>query len=80
LYNEEDCIQPLYDAITKAIDPLDINYEMIFVDDGSRDETFRKSKMLAEKDTRLRVIKFRKNYGQTPGWRPASIMPEGKSW
>ena len=78
LYNEEDCIQPLYDAITKAIDPLDINYEMIFVDDGSKDGTFRKSKMLAEKDTRLRVIKFRKNYGQTPGMAAGIDHAQGK--
>ena len=78
LYNEEDCIQPLYDAITRAIDPLDINYEMIFVDDGSKDGTFRKSKMLAEKDTRLRVIKFRKNYGQTPGMAAGIDHARGK--
>lgn len=78
LYNEEDCIQPLYDAITRAIDPLDINYEMIFVDDGSKDGTFRKSKMLSEKDTRLRVIKFRKNYGQTPGMAAGIDHARGK--
>jgi glycosyltransferase involved in cell wall biosynthesis len=78
LYNEEDCIQALYDAITKAIDPLNINYEMIFVDDGSKDGTFRKSKMLAEKDNRLRVIKFRKNYGQTPGMAAGIDHAQGK--
>ena len=78
LYNEEGCIQPLYEAITKAIDPLNINYEMIFVDDGSKDGTFRKSKMLAEKDNRLRVIKFRKNYGQTPGMAAGIDHAQGK--
>ena len=78
LYNEEDCIQPLYEAITKAVDPLNINYEMIFVDDGSRDGTFRKSKKLAEKDHRLRVIKFRKNYGQTPGMAAGIDHAQGK--
>lgn len=66
LYNEEESIHPLYEAIIRAIDPLDIDYEMVFVDDGSKDGTFSKAEALAQKDNRLRVIKFRRNYGQTP--------------
>lgn len=41
-------------------------FEILLVDDGSRDNTFVIARQLAEKDHRLRVIKFRKNYGQTP--------------
>jgi glycosyltransferase involved in cell wall biosynthesis len=67
LYNEEECIQPLYDAVVQSIEPLHMNYEILFVDDGSKDATFSKSRELAEKDGHLRVIKFRKNYGQTAG-------------
>jgi glycosyltransferase involved in cell wall biosynthesis len=67
LYNEEECIQPLYDAVVQSIEPLHLNYEILFVDDGSKDATFSKSRELAEKDNHLRVIKFRKNYGQTAG-------------
>lgn len=66
LYNEEESIDLLYKAIAQAADPLEISYEIIFVDDGSRDQTFFKAKQLALKDPRLKVIKFRKNYGQTP--------------
>jgi len=66
LYNEEDSVSPLYDAIVAAINPLNLNYEIIFVDDGSKDNTIPEAVKLAEKDTRLRVIKFRRNYGQTP--------------
>lgn len=66
LYNEEESIGPLYRAIVGALDPLGLAYEILFVDDGSRDATFRKAKRLAEDDRRLRVVKFRKNYGQTP--------------
>jgi len=40
LYNEEDCIQPLYDAVVQSIGPLHLNYEILFVDDGSKDTTF----------------------------------------
>jgi len=67
LYNEEECIQPLYDAVVQSIEPLHLNYEILFVDDGSKDATFSKSRELAGKDNHLRVIKFRKNYGQTAG-------------
>lgn len=66
LYNEEESVGPLYAAITSVMDAEDHHYEMIFVDDGSRDQTFQRAKEIALDDPRLRVIKFRKNYGQTP--------------
>jgi len=65
LYNEEKNVDLLYRSIVQFIDPLGIHYEMLFVDDGSRDGTFLLARQLAENDRRLRVIKFRKNYGQT---------------
>jgi glycosyltransferase involved in cell wall biosynthesis len=66
LYNEEESVGPLHEAIVAALDPLGLEYEILFVDDGSRDATFRKASEFAMKDQRLRVIKFRRNYGQTP--------------
>ncbi len=66
LYNEEDSVTPLYDAIVKSVDRMDANYEMLFVDDGSKDNTVAVASKLAEQDKRLRIIKFRRNYGQTP--------------
>jgi glycosyltransferase involved in cell wall biosynthesis len=78
LYNEEECIQPLYDAVVRSIEPLRLNYEILFVDDGSKDATFSKSRELAEKDAHLRVIKFRKNYGQTAGMSAGIDHARGK--
>ena len=66
LYNEQESIHPLYKKITKEVDGLGLDYEILFVDDGSQDNTFRLASDLASHDPRLRVIKFRKNYGQTP--------------
>lgn len=66
LYNEEDSVSPLYDAIVKAVSPLGLNYEILFVDDGSKDNTVAEALKLAEKDKRLKIIVFRRNYGQTP--------------
>jgi glycosyltransferase involved in cell wall biosynthesis len=66
LHNEEDSIQPLYDAISKAVSGDFQDYEIIFVDDGSGDRTFEFAEQIAVDDKRLRVLKFRRNYGQTP--------------
>jgi len=65
-YNEEESIGPLYAAIVSAIDPLAVTYEMVFVDDGSRDNTVQLATELARRDPRVRLVKFRRNYGQTP--------------
>lgn len=66
LYNEGENVKPLYEAIKAAIVPLHLDYEIIFIDDGSKDSTYSIAKQLANNDRKLRVIKFRKNYGQTP--------------
>ena len=66
LYNEEDSVTPLYNAIVKSVDRMAIDYEILFVDDGSKDKTVPIASKLAAQDKRLRVVKFRRNYGQTP--------------
>jgi len=66
LYNEEESVNPLYNAIVKSVSSLGLDYEILFVDDGSKDHTITEAIKLAEKDKHLRVIKFRRNYGQTP--------------
>jgi glycosyltransferase involved in cell wall biosynthesis len=66
LYNEQDSIQLLHDAISDAISDVFQDYEIVFVDDGSSDNTFDLAKKLAADDPKLRVLKFRRNYGQTP--------------
>lgn len=65
IYYEGDNIRPLYGAITAALDPTGLNFEIICVDDGSGDHSFRILKELAAGDRRLRVIRFRRNFGQT---------------
>ncbi len=65
-FNEEESIRPLYAAIIAAIDPLNISYEMVFVDDGSKDTTVDIATGMARLDPRVRLVKFRRNYGQTP--------------
>lgn len=66
LYNEEDSVTPLYEQITAAVSGLGKAYEILFVNDGSRDRTFEIASALARRDPHLIVIDFRGNYGQTP--------------
>ena len=64
-YNEEENVPILYEKLKKVLDGLGQDYEIIFVDDGSTDGTYQRLKQLAEKDSRLKVIRFKRNYGQT---------------
>lgn len=66
LYNEEESVTPLYRAVVEALETVQGDAEIIFVDDGSADGTFAVAEGLAASDPRLRVVKFRRNYGQTP--------------
>lgn len=65
-FNEEESIAHMYDAIVGAVEGLSGKVEIIFVDDGSSDKTLEIATGLAANDDRLRVISFRRNYGQTP--------------
>jgi len=65
LYNEEENVRPLYEALTNALDPTGLDYEMVLVDDGSKDSTLAKAIELAQGDPRIKVVKFRRNCGQT---------------
>jgi glycosyltransferase involved in cell wall biosynthesis len=65
-YNEEESIARLHAAIVQALEPLGLSFEMVFVNDGSRDRTLAVAIGLAKSDARVRVVNFRRNYGQTP--------------
>ena len=66
LYNEEESVRPLYAAIVQALGALGCDFEIVFVDDGSVDRTVAIADELARFDSRLKIVKFRRNYGQTP--------------
>jgi glycosyltransferase involved in cell wall biosynthesis len=78
LYNEEESVQRLYSSIIDAVSPEDYEFEIIFVDDGSKDRTFDIAAGIAARDPRLRVIEFRKNYGQTPAMAAGIDLAHGE--
>ncbi|MBR9699992.1 glycosyltransferase family 2 protein [Candidatus Woesearchaeota archaeon] len=65
-YNEEKNIPILYREISSVLKSR--NYEIIFIDDGSTDRTFQILAQLNKRDKKIRVIKFRRNFGQTAAW------------
>lgn len=65
VYNEEDSVGPLYQAIVSALDPCGRSFEIVMVDDGSKDDTIPRLRALAAADSRLVIVQFRRNFGQT---------------
>jgi len=65
IYNEQDNIEALYKAITEALNDCGRQFEVILVDDGSVDNSFNILKSIAVRDNRFKVIRFRRNFGQT---------------
>ncbi len=65
IYNEEESISAMYAELKEVLDPLQMPYELIFVDDGSKDQSIKKLTLLAGIDEHVRIIEFRRNFGQT---------------
>ena len=77
LLDEQDNIGPLYEQISRALGHRD-DYEVIFVDDGSTDSSFARLADLQKADPRIRVIRFRKNFGQTAALSAGFAYARGK--
>jgi len=65
VHDEEDNVEPLHDALTRSLEKLGRRYEIIFVDDGSRDETYARLAEAAFRDAHVKLVRLRRNYGQT---------------
>ncbi len=68
LYNEEETIDELYRQLTAALEAYGAPYEVIVADDGSTDGSFEKLSAIHQRDPRWRIIRFRRNFGQTAGF------------
>ena len=65
LYNERDNIRPLYSKIVETMVTLGSSFEMIFVDDGSQDLSYRTLVEICQNDSRVVFVRLRRNFGQT---------------
>jgi glycosyltransferase involved in cell wall biosynthesis len=67
LFNEAESLPELHDWIVRVMQAHNYSYEIIFVDDGSRDGSWKVIEKLSEKNANVRGIKFRRNYGKAAG-------------
>jgi undecaprenyl-phosphate 4-deoxy-4-formamido-L-arabinose transferase len=75
--NEARTIDELYRRTVAALDGMARSYELIFVDDGSTDETFRLLERLHEADERVRAVRFKRSFGQHPAMHAGFVRARG---
>lgn len=78
IHNEEPSILPLYDKLTAVLRRVGRPYEIVFVDDASTDRSFDLLANLVETDARLRVVRLRRNFGQTAALAAGFDEAQGK--
>jgi glycosyltransferase involved in cell wall biosynthesis len=62
VYNEAESLKELHSKLTDALTKLGLEYEIIAIDDGSKDSSFKVLKELSQSDPKLKAIKFRRNF------------------
>ena len=79
VFNEEENIESLCREIREALEGLGLEYEILAIDDGSIDDSFTILKRIHEEDRRVRVIRFRRNFGQTAAFAAGFDLAQGKT-
>jgi glycosyltransferase involved in cell wall biosynthesis len=78
VYNESPNVKRLYEELTEVLGQYGRSYELVLVDDGSVDDTFEQLATLQSRDPRLRVIRFRRNFGQTAAFSAGIAYARGR--
>ena len=78
IYNEQASVDALYRRTIDTLEAADLSFEVIFVDDGSTDETFAKLEALHDADQRVRVVRFKRNFGQHPAMHAGLARARGE--
>ena len=78
IYNEEENIPILHARVSEALSAARLDYELILVDDGSSDNSYPALKLLAAKDARVKVVRFRRNFGQTAAMAAGFDLASGR--
>ena len=79
LYNEQESIPALYEELSNALNALHRSYEVIIVDDGSQDGSFEQLRLIHQRDPRWRIVRFRRNFGQTAGMAAGFRLAQGRT-
>jgi len=76
-FNEQESVAPLYVKIVEVMDGVGGPYEVVFVDDGSKDRTYQQLTEIAQHDNRVCVVRLRRNFGQTAALKAGFDHSEG---
>jgi undecaprenyl-phosphate 4-deoxy-4-formamido-L-arabinose transferase len=79
VFNEERSVALLVDELDSALQPLEMPWETIFVDDGSTDGTFPELRLLHEADPRVHAVRLKRNYGQHPAMHAGLVRARGQA-
>ena len=79
LYNEKESIVELYERVRAVMLPLDPDFEILFVDDGSTDGSAALMDRLFDSDTRVRILRFRRNFGKAAALAAGFCLGEGRN-
>src|SRR5258708_6011838 len=77
-FNEQENIPTLYMKLTEVMDSIGEPYEMVFVDDGSKDNTYKVLTEIYEHDRRVNVVRLRRNFGQTAALKAGFDFARGE--
>jgi len=77
LYNEDESLPELHTWIQKVVNQHNFSYEVIFVDDGSKDKSWKVIEELSQKDSNVKGIKFQRNYGKSAALHNGFEMASG---
>jgi len=78
IYNEKESIGELYEKLNKALSRMNLKYEVLLIDDGSVDGTFNELLKVHRKNKLFKIIRFRKNFGQTSAISAGFSYAEGE--
>jgi glycosyltransferase involved in cell wall biosynthesis len=77
IYNEEESIPHLLEELIPALEEIGQTFEIVCVDDGSSDNSFEELKKLRAQDERVRIVQFRRNFGQTAAFAAGFDRAQG---
>src|SRR5256714_14249150 len=77
-FNEQENIPPLYMKLTEVLDGIGEPYELVFVDDGSKDDSFKVLSEIYEHDRRVNLVRLRRNFGQTSALKAGFDFARGE--
>ena len=78
VFNEGENISPLYEEVTSVLRQIDRDYEVIFINDGSSDDTLTQLKVISQKDSNIKVVSLSRNFGQTAALTAGIDFSKGK--